>query len=162
VSKHERERLINLYKEGYAAVVEALKGITEEELDFSFNPGVKWTPREIVHHLADSEMMSALRLRRLIAEERPYIQAYDENTFAKALLYSRRPIEPALRALEAARATTAQIFEQMTDEHWARAGEHSADGPYSSEKWLEVYSVHAHNHADQIRRNREAFAKRRT
>ena len=53
----------------------------------------------VVHHLADSEMMSAMRLRRLIAEDDPVIQGYDEPLFARQLFYDDRPIEPALAAL---------------------------------------------------------------
>ena len=47
-------------------VAEALLKITPEELDFK--PGPKrWSVREIVHHLADSEMTAAVRLRLLVA-----------------------------------------------------------------------------------------------
>jgi len=63
-------------------VVEAeLTGLTEEELDHRPSDG-GWTPREVVHHLADSEMTSAIRLRRLLAEESPVIQGYEEMQFS--------------------------------------------------------------------------------
>ena len=65
-----RGRLVEQYKAGYQVVVEALAGIGEAELDAREAPG-EWSPREVVHHLADSEMTSAIRLRRLIVEERP-------------------------------------------------------------------------------------------
>ena len=57
-----------------------------------------WTPREVVHHVADSEMTSAIRLRRLIAEDDPLIVGYDGDEFARRLHYAERPIEPALAA----------------------------------------------------------------
>ncbi|MBI4472780.1 MAG: DinB family protein [Acidobacteria bacterium] len=155
----ERAVLIEKYKEGYKQVIDALKGVSVEELDFRRAPG-KWTAREIVHHLADSESQSAIRLRRLLAEHQHYIQGYDQDEFTKRLHYSKRPIEPALAAFEAARATTAQLFEFMTEEDWKRTGEHSDSGPYSVETWLGIYAVHAHNHADQIRQNRSAFKEK--
>ena len=74
------------------------------ELDRRPAPG-KWTSREIVHHLADSEMTSAIRLRRLLAEDRPVIVGYDQEEFARRLHYDR-PIGASLDALKAARATT--------------------------------------------------------
>ena len=70
-----------------------------------------WTPREVVHHVADSEMTSAIRLRRLIAEDEPLIVGYDGDEFARRLHYADRPIEPALAAVAAARATTVQILQ---------------------------------------------------
>jgi len=157
---NERNALLTKYKEGYKQVADALKGITEKELDFRREPK-KWTSREIVHHLADSETMSAIRLRRLLVEHHPYIQGYDQDEFAKRLHYSKRPIDPALKAFEAARSTNAQLLDLLTDEEWKRLGEHSDSGPYSVETWLGIYAAHAHNHADQIRKNRAAFKEKK-
>jgi DinB superfamily len=61
---------IEKYREGYRVVSDALRGNSDQELDARPAPG-KWSAREIAHHLADSEMTSAIRLRRLITEEPP-------------------------------------------------------------------------------------------
>jgi DinB superfamily len=152
VDRNTRRALIEKYKEGYRAVGEALQGISERELDTRPAPGT-WSPREIAHHLADSEMTSAIRLRRLLAETRPTIQGYDQEEFARRLYYDR-PIQAALEAIRAARQTTAEILERMTEAEWAREGTHSESGRYTVEHWLEIYAEHAHSHADQIRRAR--------
>src|ERR1700680_1603909 len=60
--------------------VDSLDGISDDELDRS--AGGEWTPRQTAHHLADSEMMSAIRIRRLLTEDAPGIDGYDEATFA--------------------------------------------------------------------------------
>ena len=161
MTEKERGALIARYKAGHGEVVEALRGITPAELDWRPAP-TEWSAREVVHHLADSEMTSAIRLRRLLVEEAPAIQGYDEQAFARRLRYADRPLEPALLALEAARATTAQLLERMTDADWRRAGTHSEAGTYSAERWLEIYAAHAHDHASQIRQNRAAWAARRS
>jgi DinB superfamily len=147
-----RQSLIAKYKAGYDEVVRALDGASPNELDAHPAPG-KWSGREIVHHLADSEMTSAIRLRRLIAEDAPMIQGYDQDEFARRLYYDR-PIEASLRAFRAARESTAEILDRMTDTEWAREGSHSESGRYTVERWLEIYADHAHNHAEQIRRAR--------
>jgi len=149
-----RRAMIDRYKDGYRAVTEALQGISERELDARPAPG-KWSAREIVHHLADSEMTSAIRLRRLVAEDRPLIQGYDQDAFARWLYYDR-PFQASLEAFRLARETTAQILERMTQAEWAREGTHSESGRYTVDRWLEIYAQHAHNHADQIRRARAA------
>ena len=149
-----RRALIEKYRQGYQAVSDALQGISERELDARPAPG-KWSAREIVHHLADSEMTSAIRLRRLIAEDRPLIQGYDQDEFARRLYYDR-PIRASLDAFRAARETTAEILEQLTEADWAREGTHSESGRYTVERWLGIYAEHAHNHAAQIRWARAA------
>jgi hypothetical protein len=147
----EREALIQRYRDGHRAVADALEGLRDEELDRSASD--EWTPRAIVHHLADSEMTSAIRLRRLIAEDNPTIQGYDEERFASRLT-SDRPIEPSLEAMRWARESTAQILERLSEDDWLRAGTHTESGPYSVEDWLVVYANHGHDHAKQITRAR--------
>ncbi|HEY1420278.1 MAG TPA: DinB family protein [Candidatus Dormibacteraeota bacterium] len=147
----ERSELIATYRDGHRVVIDALKGITDEELDRSASNG--WTPRQVAHHLADSEMMSAIRIRRLLAEPEPVIQGYDEEAFAK-MLTTDRPIAPSLEAMRWARETSAQLLERMTEDDWQRVGTHSESGTYSTEDWLRIYAAHAHDHAAQIKRAR--------
>jgi hypothetical protein len=155
-----RQKLIDQYKDGYRAVAEALTGARDEELDAHPAPG-KWSAREIVHHLADSEMTSAIRLRLLLAQDSPQIAGYDQDEFARRLHYDR-PAEASLEAFKAARRTTAELLDRMSETDWMRAGTHSEHGRYTAERWLEIYAPHAHNHADQIRVARTAARKRAT
>jgi DinB superfamily len=147
-----RRTLIAQYRAGYDAVVDALAGADDAALDRRPAPG-KWSSREIVHHLADSEMTSAIRLRRLIAEENPTIVGYDQDVFAQRLHYDR-PIASSLEAFRWARVSTAEILDRLTDADWTRAGTHSETGVYPLTRWLEIYAEHAHKHAGHIRRAR--------
>ena len=151
MTREERDALIRQYRDGYRAVTEALAGITDDELDRSVDG--EWTPRQVVHHLADSEMMSAIRLRRLLVEHPPVIHGYDEKAFAERLT-GDRPIEPSIQAMRWARETCAQLVDRMTDKDWAIVGTHTESGPYSAQDWLRIYASHAHDHAGQISRAR--------
>ena len=156
MSHDERQKLILKYVAGYQEVVDSLAGFPEASLPAHPFPG-KWSAREIVHHLADSETISGHRLRRLLAEEYPVIQGYDQEGYAILLRYNLRDMAPALEAFRCARVSTAQLFEHMTDEDWKRTGWHTEAGLYTATRWLEIYADHAHNHAAQIRRLREAL-----
>ena len=147
-----RSELIAKYKGGYREVTAALEGVSDKELDARPAPG-KWTAREIVHHLADSEMTAAIRLRLLVAEENAAIRSYDERAFANRLHYDR-PIANSLLAFRAARLSSADLLDAMSDGDFAKTGTHPEHGSYGVERWLEIYADHAHNHADQIRRAR--------
>ena len=150
-----RARLVELYKEGTRVFGESLEGITDGELDARPGPE-EWSAREVVHHMADSEMTSAVRLRRLIAEDAPTIQGYDQEEYAQRLFYAERPIEASVEAVASARRTTAEVLDRLDEEQWARGGTHTESGPYGVEAWLQIYAAHAHDHADQIRRARES------
>ncbi len=156
MTSQERQKLIAQYKEGYNEVSRSLEGFPADLLTAHPIPG-KWSAAEIVHHLADSETTSGLRLRRLLVEDHPLIQGYDQEAYAGRLNYNNREIAPALDAFRSARATAAQLFEFMSDDDWQREGTHSESGSYTAEDWLTIYAAHAHNHAAQIRRLREAL-----
>ena len=153
MDRAQRTAFVEAYVAGPAALRASLDGVTEAELDARPSDG-GWTAREVVHHTADSEMTSAIRLRRLIAEDDPLIVGYDGDEFARRLHYDNRPIEPALEAIAGARATTAQILGGLTEAEWKRTGTHSESGPYGVEQWLEIYAAHCHEHAEQIRQAR--------
>ena len=157
MTSQERQKLIAQYKEGYNEVTRSLEGFPPDLLTAHPLEG-KWSAAEIVHHLADSETTSGLRLRRLLVEDHPLIQGYDQDAYATNLNYNRRDMAPALEAFRSARATAAQLFEFMTEEDWQREGTHSESGAYTAQDWLTIYAAHAHNHAAQIRRLREALA----
>jgi hypothetical protein len=61
-------------------------------------------------------------------------------------------------AFKGARSSTAQLLRTLTEEEWKREGSHPEHSTYTAEDWLRIYAEHAHNHAAQIRRLREALA----
>ena len=147
----DQTALLDRFRTGYDDVIDALAGVTQDELDRQ--PPDGWTARQIAHHLADSETTAYIRLRRLIAEDNPTITGYDEEELARRLHYDR-PIEPSLAVLAGVRAASLQLLESLTDAEWQRTGTHSDSGAYSVAEWLRTYAGHPHDHADQIRRAR--------
>ena len=151
MTREERDALVVRYRDGAAEFRAAMADVTDAELDERPIDG-EWTVREIAHHLADGELNSAIRLRRLIAEEDPVLQGYDEMTFVRRLHVTDRPIASSIDAAAAARASTLTILEALTEDEWTRTGTHSEQGPYSVEAWLLDYANHPWDHAEQARR----------
>jgi hypothetical protein len=151
MTREERASLLDRYRDGAAAFAAAVSDVAPPELDAHPFDG-EWSIREIAHHLADGELTSAVRLRRLIAEDDAAILGYDERSFTDRLHATRRSIGPSVEAAAAARASTLTILECLTDEEWKRTGTHSESGPYGVERWLEIYAAHPWEHADQVRR----------
>ncbi|MEY2566344.1 MAG: hypothetical protein QOE35_873 [Actinomycetota bacterium] len=151
-----RDELIARYAAGPDDVAAALEGISDEGLDRRPGAG-EWTAREVVHHLADSEATSYIRLRRLVAEDAPAIVGYDQDLWAQRLHYDA-PIEPPLAVFTAVRAASTQLLRSVDAAAFSRAGTHDEHGVYSVTTWLEIYADHAHDHADQIRKARRGAA----
>lgn len=158
MTSDERQEMIGKYKAGYDEVIKALENFPPGALTAHPIEG-KWSAAEIVHHLADSETTSGLRLRRLLVEDHPLIQGYDQDDYAARLNYNQRETAPSLEAFRYARLTTSQLFDFMRDEDWHREGTHSESGSYTAEDWLKIYAAHAHNHASQIQRLKDALSE---
>lgn len=134
-----------------AAVEKALAGVTDDELDNK--PPTGWSARWVVHHLADSETRSSIRLRQLLTEDEPLIQGYDESSYGTLLWYDR-PIAGSLQMLRAVREANLEILERLTEPDLDRSGTHTESGRYTLADWVRIYSEHAHEHAGQISRAR--------
>ena len=151
MTRAERDALVARYRSAADDFRDAIADVTEAELDETGIDG-EGTVRAIAHHLADSELASAIRLRRLIAEDEPLIQGYDEAAYVRRLHVTARPIASSVDAAAAARASSLTILETLTEDEWTRTGRHSESGDYSVEDWLRTYADHPHDHADQARR----------
>lgn len=148
----DRAARLDRFAGAAAAIEAALDGVTDDELDRR-PPSGEWTAREIVHHLADSESMAYIRLRRLIAEDDPQIAGYDEPEWARRLHYDR-PIAASVAVVRAIRTASLELLQALSPDEWARTGTHSESGTYSVEGWLAIYAEHTHEHADQVARAR--------
>ena len=134
--------------EDFLAVAAAL-----DEADLDRRPAEPdgWTPRMVIHHVADSETNSYVRLRRLLAEpEGTTIQGYDEAQWARALHYDR-PVGRSLAVFTAVRESSAELLDTLAVDDLSRRGVHTDAGPYTLADWLRIYVAHARDHAEQIR-----------
>jgi hypothetical protein len=129
----------------------AVASITPEQLDSHVEGG--WSPRQVIHHIADSEAQSYARLRRLLAEpEGVIIQGYDEALWAQApiLGYEELPVEHSLDVFRAVRRASLDILQRLDASDLARTGVHTESGPYSVQTWIDTYTRHAKEHAAQL------------
>ena len=71
------DEMVTAYISGTEHFLAVVGKLSVDDLDKSKTGG--WTPRQIIHHVADSEAQSYARLRRLIAEPGTEISGYDEG-----------------------------------------------------------------------------------
>ncbi|MEX2225880.1 MAG: DinB family protein [Dehalococcoidia bacterium] len=74
-----------------------------------------WSPREVIAHLADSEIGFGWRIRRILTEDDPLIASYDEQAWSQSFFYGERDITVALDAFRATRGSNVEILRRMAD-----------------------------------------------
>ena len=159
LTETERHTLILKYAEGPERLRAAIESVPEEARKWRPAEG-KWSAHEIVCHCADAETNASMRVRYLLGEKDPVIQAYDQDAWAKALRYHDFPLEPSLEVVRATRAHTANLLRALPSDAWAKTGRHSESGKWDVDKWLTIYAEHVHGHAGQIDRALAAWRSR--
>jgi hypothetical protein len=149
MTPEERALLIKRYKDGGSAFLEALNAVPEAALDSA--PAGEWSAREIAHHVADAELVRGYRLRQLLAQDAPRIQAFDEAQFAARLHYYR-PVQASLSLFKAAVASNLELLVLALPEEWLRPGQHDEAGPFTLEDLLERAANHCFDHSEQVRK----------
>lgn len=127
------------------------RGVTPELLDVHHENG--WSARQIIHHLADSEAQSYVRLRRLVAEpEGVLLVNVDEESWAKEakLGYESAPVENSIAIYAAVRAGSLDVLKRLEESDFEKSGVHPASGKFTIEKWLVNYTKHSIDHGDQL------------
>lgn len=155
-------RIAELAADYAAATAEFLRTISElSESELDLSVADEWNARQIIHHTADSEAQSYARLRRLIAEPGTQIQGYDEGGWGEnsILGYRELPVAPSVEVFAAVREASLIIFQRLTESQLALSGIHSESGEYTIATWIDTYTRHPREHADQIRQVLAAATK---
>lgn len=98
-----------------------IKDLTSSQLNHHIAPS-EWNIRQVVVHLADTEMFFCERMKRIIAEEKPQLQSFDQDVWAKNLSYDKQSYELAFSLLELQRSYTIVLLRQLPSEAWIREG----------------------------------------
>jgi hypothetical protein len=133
-----------------------LTGVFGEEEDFVPAPG-KWSIRQIIAHLADTEIVLAHRFRQVIAEDNPTLIATNQEAWANNLDYARRKPKQSLETMRRTRAENHDLLKALPESTYQRAGNHTERGRTTLRQLLEDYSGHTESHARQIGEVRGAY-----
>lgn len=107
---------------------------------------------EVIQHLADSELVYAFRTRMILAADRPPLQGFDQDAWARTLHYAEAPLDLALAQLGGLRAANLRLWRSLTPEQHERVGMHSERGPESLGLLLRLMGAHDLVHRRQIDR----------
>jgi hypothetical protein len=156
LNSEERQQKLALYGKAYDQLASALGNYPEDMWDYKPGPQ-RWSIREIIIHIADSEANSYIRCRRAIAEPGAGVMAYDENQWALKLDYPDQDPQAALALFKHLRQMTYDLVRRLPEATWSNTIEHPENGSMTLDDWLGVYANHIPEHIYQIQATHDAW-----
>jgi DinB superfamily len=112
-------------------------------------PG-KWSPAEIIAHLADCELVFGFRLRQTLAENAPTIQPFDQDKWAAT--YMGVPAKQSLEVFSTLRGWNLRLIGQALPEAANRPVTHPERGTMTFLTLVETMAGHDLNHLLQLKK----------
>jgi hypothetical protein len=132
----------------YSAVYSQL--LEQQRLETPRESG-KWSPRFILHHMADIEVLHAWRFLNWLCDESPTIFAARQEAYPSTTHYATRDPQPSLEAFQALRTRNVQLLLSLNDADLEKVGTHPIRGQFRLAAWLEFIVKHDQNHLSQLR-----------
>jgi uncharacterized damage-inducible protein DinB len=134
----------------------AIEGLSIERLSTPEAQG-KWSMRQVLQHLADSELVWGYRLRMVLAHDRPQITGYDQDLWADRLGYREADADQAIKDFAALRQANLRLLTCASADDLKRVGVHAERGEESVAHMIRLYAGHDLLHLRQLERIRGAF-----
>ena len=131
----------------------AVEGLAPESLNTPESPG-KWSIRDVIQHLADSELVGGFRFRMILAHDRPTLPGYDQDRWANRLHYAETEIETAIEDFARLRDANLRLLERASEAERERVGLHTERGEESIAQMIPTYAGHDIVHLRQVDRIR--------
>jgi hypothetical protein len=128
-----------------------LSGVAEAALRRPEAPG-KWSVIDVIQHLADSDLVAGFRIRMVLSEDRPLLQGYDQDRWAREFRYRDVSLDQALGQLSGLRTANLHLWSGLSPSQLERVGLHSERGAESAGFLLRLMGGHDLVHRRQIDR----------
>lgn len=140
-----------------SALERAIGTTTPDVLARPEAPG-KWSMREVLAHLADSDVVWAWRLRLILAQDRPQLTGYDQDRWAARLGYRDSDPRDSVAMFSVLRKANLRLLDRAAPEDLQRVGVHVERGEESLAHQTKLYAGHDILHLNQLERIRKAVA----
>ena len=109
---------------GLESLTILLRDIPPERERHRYEPG-KWSIREMVGHIIDTERVFAYRALRFARNDATPLEGFDQDPYVANAAFDELPLSSLIPELDAVRRSTVLLFSHLAPEAWSRGGEAS-------------------------------------
>ena len=121
----------------------------EERAGQPYEPG-KWTVKDVVGHLADTERIMAYRALRIARGDETPLPGFEQDDYVRTAGATRRPLSDLLAELSAVRVGSFSLFMGLDEAAFTRRGTVNG-GPASVRALLYIILGHEEHHRRILR-----------
>ncbi len=130
-------------------VAKLLVATSEERASFRYAPG-KWSVKEVVGHLSDTERVFTYRALRFARADATDLPGFDENAFVAAAGFDRRPLAELAAEFASVRAASLTFYRGLDEAATLRRGTANG-GPASVRALAAIVAGHTQHHLVLLR-----------
>ncbi|WP_445477243.1 YfiT family bacillithiol transferase [Lysinibacillus irui] len=127
---------------------ETVGSLNEEELSKTYRDG-SWTVRQLVHHIADSQLNMYQRLKLALTDENPTVPAFDEKKWA-ILPDTKLPVETSIKMLEGINERIVFLGSTLSEDQLDRSFMHQKNGKITVATKVAKLAWHEEHHLAHI------------
>jgi hypothetical protein len=147
-----RAELLEVYGHNPTTLRALIRDLPDDVIKKQGTGSEKWSILEIVCHLRDTEERAFGRVKRMVDEDRPWLDGYDPDTVAIESDYQSQSLDAALDAFENTRQEQIAYLQRLSDEGWGRVAVHEEVGEISVQDLTAHMAMHDCVHLAQISR----------
>ena len=98
-----------------------LSGRTEQEGNFSYAPG-KWTAKEVIGHICDSERIFAYRALHISRDDKTPMEGFEQDDYVRNGPFARASMPDVIEDFIAVRRATVSLLRNLDETAWLRRG----------------------------------------
>lgn len=121
VAKVESDQVLEVLEAQLGETRELLGGLDDSVGDRRYAPG-KWSLKELLGHLIDSERVFAYRALAIARGDRASLPGMDQDDYVAGGGFDRLPLEALLNEFEHVRRSSLALFSGLADDAWGRSG----------------------------------------
>ncbi|MEZ4884112.1 MAG: DinB family protein [Chitinophagales bacterium] len=144
INKVATNDIIAALSEGQKAMEHFCQYIPADKWDYRYAEG-KWTIKEILLHIIDTERIMAYRALRIARNDKTALPEFEQDDFILYCNANERSPESLLAEYMAVRASTISLFLHFDDEMWGRMGT-ASNYPISARALAYIIAGHEIHH----------------
>jgi len=140
--------LIKIMNEQFDHTLATLGNVSETQSLARYEPG-KWSIKEVIGHLVDTERIMSYRALRIARGDETPIPGFEQDDYVRAANFDARPFAEIMNEFQAVRQATLTLFRSFDEAALSRRGT-ASDLAVSARALTHIVAGHERHHINVL------------